>query len=428
MAFSDDQVMLTLAALAYRGVQDVFTGTLHEEFVQEALLEGLDRFEPVRGQWKLVWGPAATRRVPLKNFRTLNVFDWNAMYVVRHLEFPNKYVVAIRGTNPVAAPDWLFGDLWVNTTVRWPYGDGKEVISGSTALGLAALQGMRSAGPESQNETVHFIAKETQDLFHAIVRQGQRALKGLTGHTPADKLSLVEKQLNRIIQHWLASAADRDAVRAQIQRLTSEELVEQHELRPRLMPESERNGRLDLLTFLRTQADASQEPLEVTVTGHSKGGALAPTVALWLKEATLESGEECWDKRQKARVRFYAFAGPTPGNGAFADRLDTKLNDSSHYLVNTNDVVPQAFQVDQLNRIPDLYRDRTSGLKTLVENLIAGIEKLNYRHSVKEVRKFAGELDPSRSLAAELIHQHLDAYLAELRLLSDEFNALTCFV
>jgi hypothetical protein len=40
--------------------------------------------------------------------------------------------------------------------------------------------------------------------------------------------------------------------------------------------------------LFRSQADEGGEALEVAVTGHRKGGALAPTVALWLR-AALES-------------------------------------------------------------------------------------------------------------------------------------------
>jgi hypothetical protein len=423
----ENPVMLTFAALAYRGFNDVFTGTLHQDILQEALIDGLNMFEPVRGQWELVWGPAATRRAPLKNFRSLDVFDWNAMYVVRNLQSPNKYVVAIRGTNPIAGQDWLFGDLWINTSVRWPYGTPDEVISGSTALGLAALQNMHSAPPRAPNNAGQLIAKATRDLLHGLARSGQRALKGLVEQGELDNLILVQKQLDRIVQHWFSNLAERKIISSEIQRLSSEELISQDELRPRLMPKDQRDGDLDLLTFLATQVEKNDDPLEVTITGHSKGGALAPTVALWLKEA-MGYDEECWDRGRRATVRFHAFAGPTPGNAAFADRLDATIGDSSHYLVNTNDIVPQAYQVDMLERLPDLYADRSRELQPLVQVLIEGVAKFKYQHPAKGRTTFAGELNPKRPFAAELIHQHLDAYLQNLGLFGDQINAFTCFV
>ena len=133
----DARVLLTLAALTYRGFQDVLPGEPHEAIVKRALLDGLEKLEPVRGEWDLVWGPV-TSRIPLA------VFDSNAMYVVRNRREPHRHVVAIRGTNPIASSDWLLGDLLGGTTMRWPWPEpGAAAISTSTALGLVALLGMR---------------------------------------------------------------------------------------------------------------------------------------------------------------------------------------------------------------------------------------------------------------------------------------------
>src|SRR5436853_5465843 len=91
MPFSEDQVMLTLAALSYRGFQDLLNGTIHEQLVRDALIDGLETFKPVQDQWEIMWGPATTRQVPLKMFRLLAVFDSNSMFVVRHRTIRNKY-------------------------------------------------------------------------------------------------------------------------------------------------------------------------------------------------------------------------------------------------------------------------------------------------------------------------------------------------
>jgi hypothetical protein len=138
--YTDTQIMFTLAGLTYRGFQDVLPGEPHEYIVRRALLDGLQTLGPVRGDWELVWGPV-TSRIPL------GVFDSSAMYVVRNVHLPHRYVVATRGTNPLSSSDWLFGDLWVGTTVRWPFGTDSAAISTSTALGLASLQDMRWHAP-----------------------------------------------------------------------------------------------------------------------------------------------------------------------------------------------------------------------------------------------------------------------------------------
>ncbi len=131
--------MLTLAGLAYRGFHDLLRGPAHADVVRRALLDGLHTMPPLKDEWGLVWGPVTSRSGP-------DAFDSAAMYVVRNRREPTRYVVAIRGTNPVAASDWLFGDFWVSTTVPWPYARAADrvAVSASTALGLSKLQTMRA--------------------------------------------------------------------------------------------------------------------------------------------------------------------------------------------------------------------------------------------------------------------------------------------
>ena len=55
------------------------------------------------------------------------------------------------------------------------------------------------------------------------------------------------------------------------------------------------------------EARAAEGPLDVAVTGHSKGGALAPVVALWLQELlTSPDAAERWDGERGARVSAWA--------------------------------------------------------------------------------------------------------------------------
>jgi hypothetical protein len=104
--------MLVLAALTYRGFSDLLRGELHEGLVSQRVSEGLTNLPPVRSKWDLVWGPV-TKRIG-------DEFDSSAMYVVRSRTAPGRYVVAVRGTNPMSLTDWLLGDLVVATTVTWP--------------------------------------------------------------------------------------------------------------------------------------------------------------------------------------------------------------------------------------------------------------------------------------------------------------------
>ena len=102
MPYSTEQVLLTLAGLAYRGFHDLLRGSPHADAIRGALLDGLRALPPVKDEWILVWGPVTSRSRP-------DAFDSAAMYVVQHRREPTRYVVVIRGTNPISASDWLFG-------------------------------------------------------------------------------------------------------------------------------------------------------------------------------------------------------------------------------------------------------------------------------------------------------------------------------
>jgi hypothetical protein len=92
-----------------------------------------------------------------------------------------------------------------------------------------------------------------------------------------------------------------------------------------------------LAHFLHDEVQQSQSDVTIYVTGHSLGGALAPTTALWLTDtqgASLPEDEYCWDPDQKATVKTYAFAGATPGNGDFAWWINKQLSGDKMVIVN----------------------------------------------------------------------------------------------
>lgn len=70
-----------------------------------------------------------------------------------------------------------------------------------------------------------------------------------------------------------------------------------------------------LCDFLQT---LPSEPLNVCVTGHSLGGCLSSTLALYLKEQ-----QASWDHSKQSIVSNISFAGPTAGNEGFASYSDS---------------------------------------------------------------------------------------------------------
>ena len=69
-----------------------------------------------------------------------------------------------------------------------------------------------------------------------------------------------------------------------------------------------------LLEFLKSQ---TAKPIKVCVTGHSLGGCLAGTFALYLKD-----NRGSWDSSGTSPVCCITFAAPTAGNAAFATYSD----------------------------------------------------------------------------------------------------------
>ena len=151
-------------------------------------------------------------------------------------------------------------------------------------------------------------------------------------------------------------------------------------------------------------------------------------VALWLRELlTSADHAERWDGGRGARVSCHAFAGPTPGNAGLAARIDEILGPDHHHLRNANDVVTHAWQVDELLAIPSLYAPRGAWLERLIPLIVEKVRAIDYRQARAGVTTFAGPLDESRSFAAEFVCQHLEAYLAELRLLELGVRPLALF-
>lgn len=96
---------------------------------------------------------------------------------------------------------------------------------------------------------------------------------------------------------------------------------------------------------------ASNGAIQISVAGHSLGGAQSPVVGLWLKETQSQ-----WDRSGRSTVNVYAFAGATPGNAGFADYLNSRFSgDSLAVINNTLDLVPHAWNSTTMNEIQNLY-------------------------------------------------------------------------
>ncbi|MEO0472091.1 MAG: hypothetical protein AAF206_20855, partial [Bacteroidota bacterium] len=101
------------------------------------------------------------------------------------------------------------------------------------------------------------------------------------------------------------------------------------------------NGIVDFLSTKVSDA-GTDSTVSIIVSGHSLGGALAPLLALKLRENKSLSA---------ANIQTYAFAGPTPGNVKFATYMVKTLGaDNYHAHNNKLDLVPHVWEVDSIDK------------------------------------------------------------------------------
>jgi len=335
-SFSREQLMFAFSMMA-----DLSAGQLGPEIDIEVPLAShfvdiLTTFKPELGTWELVWGPAV--RVP-------NSFSppINTMFVVRSVDDPSRLVVAISGTNPFSAFDWLIEDERVFMERDW--------MTGSPAPGLT---------PKVANGT-------------------DRGMGILLAMMPGPGVPGVGTRLT------------------------------------------------DFLGGL------PPGPLDITVTGHSLGGALAPAFALWLNDSPGE-----WDKAGRGLLSCVAYAGPTPGNGDFATYYaSTSLATRTTRIHNSLDVVPHAWAAADLTEVPDLYNPPIK--PDLLVNGLARLAQIissrgDYTQVLADAPAFEGAvntapgiltlLTPFQHFIAELVHQHVEAYFIELGIPDDLHDAL----
>ncbi len=440
MAYSSDQIMLTLAAITYRGYYLTLPEPAKRARMYQAMTDCLRKLGPVKDQWDIVWGPVSFNSVHAG-------FDDAAMFIARQRGKPATFAIAVRGTNPLSLFDWVFGDFMVTQQVPWSYGAAAADvrISLSTALGLRILQHLR-ADPQAPNVVQESARGQPQGLR----RIASALYEFATGKAQEElrRLSTALQSLGGLAQ-LMKPASLKESIDAMRERLSSQTVRDAREALARTLERSPRldplglmmsdielqqafGSGIDLREFLKTEIAQSEGPVEVYVTGHSKGGALSSTLALWLAETQGRDPvpeEDQWDPGHRATVYAYSFAGPTAGNGKFATHSNAVIGPRCHRIVNRLDVVPHAWAVSDLKQIPSLYElaaVEQGMLKGVVDEGIQSVKGLDYRQVGDVVTELPGVLVPGKPLLLQLVHQHLDGYLQQMDL-GKEMNTLTFF-
>ncbi|KAB8154939.1 hypothetical protein EZY14_003400 [Kordia sp. TARA_039_SRF] len=106
-----------------------------------------------------------------------------------------------------------------------------------------------------------------------------------------------------------------------------------------------------LKNFVSNQT--STEKIQIAVAGHSLGGALSPTLAMYLVDTKSE-----WDAANKTTIGAFPTAGPTPGDEGFASYYEKQIKAKNIYYLsqhNALDIVPHAWEKGDLAKIPTIY-------------------------------------------------------------------------
>ncbi len=175
--------------------------------------------------------------------------------------------------------------------------------------------------------------------------------------------------------------------------------------------------------FLAARFAVEGDPVEMTVSGHSMGAAFSPTLALWLLDTQSQ-----WDHHDRAMISVYTYAGPTPGNDAFASYFDARFGHRVHRIANPLDVVTHAWNVGDLADVKALYTPeipRDALWDKAVDVAITATNGIRYRQidpspvllngKVKQDLVW-GWAPPLLNLAAQALYQHTLAYFELLGL------------
>ncbi len=172
-----------------------------------------------------------------------------------------------------------------------------------------------------------------------------------------------------------------------------------------------------LVDFLEEYLGKESEPVEVTVSGHSLGGVLSPTLALWLLDTQKE-----WDHNTRAMLSVYAYAGPTPGNGDFASYIDERFGDRLHRIFNPFDAATHVWNVSDVAKLKALYTPeirRNVLWDKAADFIIAATNGIHYKQIDKSAEPLPGKVKEELvwrwvptlvNLVGQVLYQHTLAY------------------
>jgi len=199
------------------------------------------------------------------------------------------------------------------------------------------------------------------------------------------------------------------------------------------------NNKSQQITLQAFLADLpNKNSTQLTITGHSLGGALSPLLTLALMDpnssaskVTINSTTIDISLPNWQQATLLATAGPTPGDATFANYVKNFIDDNpsqltAEFIWNGNDIVPHAWNLATLNELPGIYDfslPSDSCLSAAISSAINAATSYTYTQ-FNLTSQFSGKLQPYTNTENELIgwgpnteylaqadYQHTEAYL-----------------
>jgi triacylglycerol lipase len=166
-----------------------------------------------------------------------------------------------------------------------------------------------------------------------------------------------------------------------------------------------------VLCWLNSVIDSTDKNIHLNICGHSLGGLMATTFALWLHDELSAS-----EKINRVDMQVYAFAGPTAGNDVYVEYLNTKLRLKYKSFENKYDIATHAWEEDDMkSKLPDIYGDITMNNAELAiyNKLVANISGLTYKKigNIENIDSHVFEIR-STDYIVQAIYQHVIPYLS----------------
>lgn len=164
-----------------------------------------------------------------------------------------------------------------------------------------------------------------------------------------------------------------------------------------------------ILEFFQQNIGANDKA-SICFTGHSLGGALSPTMALWMKDIQDE------ELKGDVTVSTVAFAGPSAGNKDFATYSDSRFEEGQCTRIwNNLDVVPYAWNTHSLSKLYSLYLPHLllpgPIMTGFISTLIAASLFTNYTQIQKKAPPLKGKFKPLLfNYFAQGVYQHVVGY------------------